>query len=69
MNVGREQIWETHTHRPKNKREHSETVVDQRRQDENRSVEPSVNLQQLRKQNTSVLNADMLGTSTERQWS
>lgn len=71
MDEGREQIWETHTHthRPKNKREHSETVVDQRRQDENRSLEPSVNLQQLRRQTTSVLNADMLGTSTERQWS
>ena len=46
----------------------SEAVVDKLRQDENGSVEPSVNLQQLRRQTSAVVNVDMLGTSTERQW-
>lgn len=43
------------------KKEHSETVVDTRRRDENRSLEPSVNPQQLRRQTAAVLNADMWG--------
>lgn len=46
----------------------SEAVVDKLRQDENGSLEPSVNLQQLRRQTAAVLNVDMLGTSKERQW-
>lgn len=37
------QIWETRTEK---KKEHGETAVDTLRQDENRSLEPSVNLQQ-----------------------
>lgn len=67
LDEGWEQIWERHTQTKK--KEHSETVVDKLRQEENRSLEPSVNLQQLRRQTTTVLNADMLGTSKERQWS
>lgn len=43
------------------KKEHSETVVDTLRQDENRSLEPSVNPQQLRRQTAAVLNVDMWG--------
>lgn len=51
----------------KRKRLYSEAMVNNIRQDENGSLEPSVNLQQLRRQ-TSAVNADMLGTSKERQW-
>lgn len=40
----------------------SEAVVDKLRQDENGSLEPSVNLQQLRRQTSAVVNVDMLGT-------
>lgn len=46
----------------------SRAVVDKQRQDENGSLELSVNLQQLRRQTAAVLNVDMLGTSKERQW-
>lgn len=50
------------------KRVDSEAVVDKLRQDENGSLEPSVNHQQLKRQTAAVVNVDMLGTSKERQW-
>lgn len=46
----------------------SEALVDKLRQDENGSLEPSVNLQQLRRQTSAVVNVDMLGTSKESRW-
>lgn len=45
-----------------------EAVVDKLRQDEKGSLEPSGNLQQLRRQTSAVVNVDMLGTGKERQW-
>lgn len=45
-----------------------EAVVDKLRQDENGSLEPSGNPQQLRRQSSGVVNVDMLGTGKERQW-
>lgn len=46
----------------------SEAVVDKLRQDENGSLEPSVNLQHLRRQTSVVVNVDVLGSSKQRQW-
>lgn len=45
----------------------SEAVIDKLRQDENGSLELSVNPQQLRRQTAAVVNVDVLGTSGERQ--
>lgn len=55
-----EQAWECMER--KKIRADSEAVVDKLRQDENGSLEPSVNLQQLRRQTSAVVNVDMLGT-------
>lgn len=46
----------------------SEAVVDKLRRDENGSLEPSVNLQHLRRQTSDIVNVDMLGTSKEKPW-
>lgn len=45
----------------------SEAVIDKLRQDENRSLELSVNPQQFRRQTAAVVNVDVLGTNGERQ--
>lgn len=60
-----EQAWE---YVERKNRVDSEAVVDKLRQDENGSLEPSVNLQQLRRQTSAAVNVDMLGTGKERQW-
>lgn len=60
-----EQAWECEERK---NRKDSEAEVDKLKQDENESLEPSVNLQQLRRQTSAVVNVDMLGTSKERQW-
>lgn len=51
----------------KKKMADSEAVIDKLRQDENGSLELSVNPQQLRRQTAAVVNVDVLGTSGERQ--
>lgn len=60
-----EQAWE---YMEGKNRVDSEAVVDKLRRDENGSLEPSVNLQHLRRQTSDIVNVDMLGTSKERPW-
>lgn len=46
----------------------TDSEVDTVRQDENGSLEPSVNLQHSRRRSSAVVNVDMSGSSKRRQW-